>query len=131
MIISKTIMINKPTGKYFKYYKNLGYDVSKEKIEIGINHLSLGSKYKIEVKCNYCGVVKKIDYNSYNKSTNKGNLPYCCKKCGSIKHKEIFLENNGVENPFQLDSVKEKIKETCLEKYGVDSFTKTDLVIYL
>lgn len=126
MIISKTIIINKPTGKYFKYYKNLGYDVSKEKIEIDINHLSLGSKYKIEVKCNYCGVVKKIDYNSYNKSTNKRNLPYCCKKCGSIKHKEIFLENNGVENPFQLDSVKEKIKETCLEKYGVDSFTKTD-----
>jgi hypothetical protein len=126
MIISKSIIINKPTGKYYKYYKDLGYDVSKEKIEIDIKHLSLGSKYKIDVECNYCKMIKKIDYNSYNKSTNKGKLIYCCKRCGSIKHKEVFLEKNGVENPFQLEEIKEKIKKTNLEKYGVENYTKTE-----
>ena len=126
MIISETIIINKPTGKYFKYYKDLGYDITKDHIEIDINHLSLGSKYKIEAKCHYCGLVKKIDYNSYNKSTNNNKLYYCCKNCGKIKHKEIYLEKYGVENPFQLESVKEKIKKTNLERYGVDSYTKTN-----
>jgi hypothetical protein len=28
MILSKKVLMAKPTGKYFKYYKNLGYDVS-------------------------------------------------------------------------------------------------------
>jgi hypothetical protein len=36
MIISKTIIINKPTGKYYKYYKELGYDVSEKNIKIDI-----------------------------------------------------------------------------------------------
>jgi hypothetical protein len=126
MIISETIIINKPTGKYFKYYKNLGYDLTKDQIEIDINHLSLGSKYKIEAKCHYCGLVKKIDYNSYNKSTNNNRSHYCCKNCGKIKHKETYLEKYGVENPFQLEEVKEKIKKTNLERYGVDSYTKTN-----
>jgi hypothetical protein len=126
MIISRTIIINKPTGKYFKYYKELGYDVNKEKIEIDIKHLSLGSKYKIDAKCNYCQTIKKVDYNSYNKSTNKGKTSYCCKKCASIKHKEVFFEKNGVENPFQLEEIKKKIKKKNLENWGVENYTKTE-----
>lgn len=31
-----------------------------------------------------------------------------------------MLEHYGVKNPFQLESVKEKIKQTNLEKYGVE-----------
>ena len=126
MIITKKILINKPTGKYFKYYKDLGYDVSCSKIEINIEHLSLGSNYEILAKCFYCNLNKKISYSSYNKSTKRGELNYACKDCGVIKQKELCIEKWGVENYFQLNDVKEKIKKTNIDKYGVDSYTKTD-----
>ncbi len=48
--------------------------------------------------------------------------PYC-KKCslqnGKNKSKQTCLEKYGVENPFQSQEVKDKCKQTCLEKYGV------------
>jgi len=31
-----------------------------------------------------------------------------------------MLEHYGVKNPFQLESVKEKIKKTNMERYGVE-----------
>ena len=76
MILSKTVFIKKPTGSYCKYYKNLGYDISKDIIEIDINHLSLGSKTKVDVICDYCSINKKVSYSDYNKSTKNGNLRY-------------------------------------------------------
>jgi hypothetical protein len=42
------------------------------------------------------------------------------KKETSAKRKSTFLEKHGVENPSQLDFVKEKIKSGNLEKYGVE-----------
>jgi hypothetical protein len=47
-----------------------------------------------------------------------------CPKC-SLKHvgsvmKDIFLKKYGVANPFQLKSVKKKIRKTNLEKYGCE-----------
>ena len=57
MIISTTVLIKKPTGKYFKYYKNLGYDTSLKEFVVRIEHLSIGSKNKIEVKCFYCNTL--------------------------------------------------------------------------
>ena len=126
MILSKTVFIKKPTGSYCKYYKNLGYDISKDIIEIDINHLSLGSKTKVDVICDYCSINKKVSYSDYNKSTKNGNLRYSCKSCGKIKQKELFLEKWGVENPFQVPEFQIKIKEKLIVKYGVDNFTKTD-----
>ena len=126
MIISKIVSINKPTGKYFKYYKDLGYNLSSEIVEVEINHLSLGSKYKIEVSCDYCGFIKKIPYCDYNKTTKNNTLKYACKDCGSLKQKDLCLEKYGVSNPFEIESVKNKIKGTNLERYGVDNYTKTD-----
>ena len=39
------------------------------------------------------------------------------------KHTE-FVEKYGVSNPFQLEFVKEKSKETLLKKYGVENISK-------
>ena len=35
------------------------------------------------------------------------------------KYKQNFLIKYGVESPMQLDAIKEKVQQTCLEKYGV------------
>ena len=39
-----------------------------------------------------------------------------------------MLEHYGVKNPFQLESVKEKIKQTNLEKYGVEYVQQSDFI---
>lgn len=50
---------------------------------------------------------------------------YYCKKCTGIfayeKLKKTCLEKYGVENVFQSEIHKEKIKKACLEKYGVEN----------
>ena len=38
---------------------------------------------------------------------------------------ELFKEKHGVENPYQLDAVKSKIKKTCLERYGDECFVRS------
>jgi len=45
---------------------------------------------------------------------------------GTDKHKEAVLTKYGVENVFQHEGVKAKIKKTHIEKRGVDSWAKTD-----
>lgn len=57
---------------------------------------------------------------------------YCGNKCSSIYNaderiktlKRNNIERWGVENVFQLESIKEKSKVTCLEKYGVENINK-------
>ena len=61
---------------------------------------------------------------------------YCSVKCSAInvsdKRMETLKKSNmskyGVENVFQLDSVKEKSKNTCLEKYGFDNHNKSNVI---
>lgn len=71
---------------------------------------------------------------SYRKGVEK-QQQNLSKKFGSLedayKHQQesrlkYFQDTYGVDNPFQLEEVKEKIRKTNLEKYGVDYFTKSD-----
>lgn len=105
-------------------------------------------------KC-ICG--KKLKFKSYK----EGYLQYCstsCKSKNQIRsksqyekmkktYKKTMIEKYGVENTFQLESVKETIrkkqlendptyekrneksKKTCLEKYGVDNPNKCKNII--
>jgi len=41
--------------------------------------------------------------------------------CHSCNKKKMFLEKYGMENPSQLQEIKEKKKETCLARYGVEN----------
>lgn len=42
------------------------------------------------------------------------------------KIKNTCLEKYGVQNPYQITFVKEKIKKTCLERYGVENYSKSE-----
>jgi hypothetical protein len=44
-----------------------------------------------------------------------------CKKCSKLKSTQTNLERYGVENPFQSEEIKNKIKQKNLEKYGVEN----------
>ncbi|MDY6152441.1 MAG: hypothetical protein SPI06_03435 [Terrisporobacter sp.] len=98
--------------------------------------------YNIEVKpkCKYCNNYcrSKIKYKEYYETCSNKE---CIKKNAWEHHLATFKKNhNGLENPYQLPEVIEKIqsklsikrkeiykkiKSTCLEKYGVDNVAKT------
>lgn len=46
-------------------------------------------------------------------------------KVGKIKIKQSFVSKLGVENPSQLESVKEKKRRTFIKNYGVDNIWKS------
>ena len=74
--------------------------------------------------CNFRGRKDKI-YNNF-----------CSNKCSTLhtskKRMETLKENNlikyGVENVFQLQSVKNKIKDTCEDRYGFSNPNKNGLI---
>lgn len=71
----------------------------------------------------YCG--SKVKFNS-----NFGWLTYCSTKCSAqsdLTTKRRVLTNvtkYGVSNVFSNERVREKIKKTCIERYGVDNYAK-------
>jgi uncharacterized protein CbrC (UPF0167 family) len=108
-----TVKIN-PSN--FKYFRNK-YDIKVgDEIIVSIDELSKGSTTEIKLKCDNCGKITEMKYNSYIKYGHScGN--YLCKTCNSKKNN---FEKYGVENVFQIPEVKKRIKETIKEKYGVD-----------
>ena len=72
-------------------------------------------------RCPICGKPCKRDGYKYHKSC--GNS-----KCIYGLRKQSMLKKYGVINPFQLESVKEKIRNTNIERYGVDNPAKSQKV---
>ena len=100
-----------------------------ESLQETINRL----KYNIEIRpvCKVCG--NKVKYTNYN---NKEKLfrEYCSFEC-KCKSKEVkekikqtCLEKYGETTPLKNKEVKEKIKQTCLEKYGTENPTSNPLI---
>jgi len=120
MLLSKNIEIK--AGNKLKYYKELGYNISssKEFFQVNIEHLTKGNNAIIQVSCDYCGQLLNIPYRRYIKYTSVCDKYSCSKvECSNQKIKDVCLIKYGVENPFQADFVKEKSKNTFIEKYGV------------
>lgn len=109
MLITSQISI-KINHRVRNYYQKLGYDVSHDEIQVNIKDLPENSSYTVLCACDDCGKESNKSYQSYNKILKK-NGKVLCKKC-SLKYRE---------NPFSNENVKQKIKETLLKKYGVDS----------
>jgi hypothetical protein len=92
-----------------------------EEIEVKVKQLSKNSHVKVLCQCDNCGSQKEMKYQTYNK-INQNNKYYCSKKeCINIKRQKSLNEKYGCDNVFQLNSVKEKSKVTCLEKFGCEN----------
>ena len=124
MILTRQINI-KINESNFQYYENLGYEVSLgETIIIPIELLSKGSHHKITCKCDSCGLEKEVIYKNYLLYDNKNWGDYLCRKCSEIKRKETLQKNFGVDYPIQNKKLLSKMKNTLVEKYGVDNISK-------
>lgn len=146
MILDKNVEIS-VNNRNKKRLSDLGYDITKDKIFINPEHLSKGSHVKINVKCEKCKEIFKIEYVKYVKNIERGGF-YSCKKCSDIKRSKTNLINYGVKSYTQTEEyVKktkktkkekygnqnyvnfEKAKKTNIKKYGVDIFSKSDIFL--
>lgn len=94
-------------------------DVTNQKFGYFPDTLSSGSSKDICLSCDYCGII----YDTIMKRrtiAHKIIQKDACPKCKYIKMSEINQMKYGVDNVFQLKTVKEKIVSTNLEKYGVE-----------
>jgi hypothetical protein len=79
-------------------------------------------------KCIECG--STVSFQNFN----KGYKQYCSLKCSNNstrvkeKKKQTNLEKYGAANPYQSDAVKAKIKATCLALYGEENPAKSTAV---
>ena len=125
MILTREIEIKINESNY-QYYDDLGYDVAiGEIIKIPIELMSKGSHYKIKCKCDGCGIEKEVIFKNYIKYDNNWG-EYFCRKCSERKRKETLRKNFGVDYPIQNKKVLSKMKNTLIEKYGVDNISKRD-----
>ena len=125
MILTREIEIKINESNY-QYYDDLGYDVAiGEIIRIPIELMSKGSHYKIKCKCDGCGIEKEVIFKNYVKYDNIWG-EYSCRKCSEAKRKETLRKNFGVDYPIQNKKVLTKMKNTLIEKYGVDNISKRD-----
>ena len=123
MILTREITI-KITESNYQYYEDLGYDVSiGETLLIPTELMSRASHFKIECKCDTCGLEKEVIYKNYIKYDNKWG-EYYCRKCSESKRKETLRKNFGVDYPIQNEKLMSKMKKTLLFKYGVDNISK-------
>jgi len=87
-----------------------------------VSNINKRSSILIDVQCDICAKNLTIKYINYTRNGNKDGF-YLCKTC---KTKNTNLEKWGVENPSQLEEVKEKRKRTLLENWGVDHPSKSE-----
>jgi len=128
MILTRDILVKINESNY-SYYEELGYEVSiGETLEIPIELLSTGSHYKIECKCDGCGIQKEVIFKNYVKYDNRWG-EYFCRKCSESKRKATLKENWGVEYPIQNKEIRKKIEKTMIQKFGVDNPSKSKEIL--
>lgn len=89
--------------------------------------LTKGSHTKVNMSCDECGSTGYIKWNSYVRNYRDvyKSGEWFCKPCKRIINNQ---KKYGVDNVFQLESIKERIKETIKEKYGVDYISQSEEV---
>lgn len=121
---------------YDKYNVNISYlksDYLKNPLNITINGKGSEKPFKQDLEYLYITLnIRKdelIDYFSCSISTfNRWLKFYNIRKPSNLKiyhTKETNLKRYGVENPFQSNIIKDKIKNDCFQKYGVYYYNQT------
>lgn len=123
MILDKHIEIV-GNGKTLNYYINLGYDIKcNKKIFVKIEDLIKTSSIKLDCYCDICGSLNNIKYYNYIGNILRNEI-YRCNECAKLvridKIRDIF------SNYELKKEIVKKTKDTNIEKYGVDSYTKTN-----
>lgn len=128
MILTENIEIKiYKNSKNKNYYKNIGYkiDDKTDKIFVKTSDLPKSSTYKVDIICDICGKIYKVEYRQYINNIRSYNYYSCKGKCSNTKTKNTLLSLYGDENY----NNKEKNIKTCIKKYGVKNVFQNDKII--
>ena len=119
MLIEGQLVEVMVSAKTLKHYTELGYDVKRnDVILVPPEHLTRGSHAIVDVECDVCKKIIQKQYKQYLRG-HTYNMD-ACSECYAEKIKLSCLNKYGVENVFQLEEVKQKTKNTLLNTYGCD-----------
>ena len=119
MLIEGQLVEVTVSAKTLKHYAELGYDVKcNDVIMVPPEHLTRGSHAIVDVECDICKKIIQKKYKQYLRGRTY-NMD-ACSECYAEKIKLSCLNKYGVENVFQLEEVKQKTKNTLLNTYGCD-----------
>lgn len=149
MLLTKNVEITINSSNIIRY-KSFGLEIKvRDKINVDISIVSIGSGCKIKYQCDICGEIIETTYYIYNIQQKHGIDT--CKECCRVKT-EITNENKyGCKYPTQNKEVlkkreknnlikygqisnllcndtKIKIKNTLIKLYGVDNPSKSEIV---
>ena len=129
MLKSEFVKIKVSSG-FKQNYSGLGYNLSDKEVDFKISDLKEVSNQRVDVICDLCLKEYNIQYCKYIKNIKRNGF-YSCKECGlkkrseimkvnnlsldpinQIKKKETFIKNYGVDNPNNVEEVRNKIKQT-------------------
>lgn len=118
MLITETVPVAW-TKHWRKRYEDMGYTFTKwgDSFDLSVTDLTNSSERRVEVKCDYCGLIMSKPWHKYL-SQHDEKYGDCCKACRKYKTKNTVLDKYGVDNVFQSEDIKNKIKDTMVERYG-------------
>lgn len=130
MVIKNQTYEIKITKQNINWFISRGYDCAlKEIVLVKVEDLTPKNSRAIKIKCDYCNKEFSRRFADHTFIKSKTSIDKdACKDCALIKQREVFFLENGVENPFQLESVKDKIKESNMKLYGVENPMQSDEV---
>ena len=118
MIVEKTVLVKVTASNICALREQQNADIKMgDVIEVSVDKLSKGSHAMVAAICDDCGNKVRMEYRIYLRILNKGK-GYRCDACNRKEQQRLFQQKYGVANPFQLEEVKAKSRETNLRKYG-------------
>ena len=122
LIVPQTVKV-RTNGMTCKHYREKGYEFEKcgDFIEVNVLDLPKSSNEKVKVICDVCGKEREMRYCRVVGNNEENKLITCGDKF--CKHKKLEdtctkKYGEGIINVFQAEEVKNKIKDTNLERYG-------------
>ena len=132
MLLTETVEV-KLRKNLLEYYYNLGYNIDNNIINIKTKDLHKGSSILVDVECDNCHNIRKIEYKNYYKIIIKyEDCLFYCKKCKYCRIKKTNLQRHGVENVMQIKEIKNKSHKTIIERHGklgINDYCKIDKTI--
>ena len=118
MIVEKTVWIKVTASNICALREQQNANIKLgDIVEVSVDKLSKGSHAIITAICDDCGNEVHMEYRTYLRIIKKGK-GYRCDACNRKEQQRLFQQKYGVANPFQLEEVKTKSRETNLRKYG-------------
>ena len=124
MLLSFDVIV-KINNRNRTHFQKLNYLTDNEIITVKVSDLMPNSRTIIECSCDNCDFVRKMTYQKFNQFTNFGKDKYYCNKCSTIKNRETCLIKYGVDHYSKTEEFNENNKKIWIKNLGVDHPSKS------